>query len=102
MTTEAEWEQNWRDFQEAYKLALVGPALEKYMQTSHFYNLLAKIVVKTGYDFENDQELTGTERESIRQGLRDIEFFSPTFAGRAEVEVRSTDQPQRTPQRVKK
>jgi hypothetical protein len=52
------------------------------MQTNHFYNLLAKIVVKTGYDYENDPELTGTERESIRQGLRDIEFFSPAIKAR--------------------
>ena len=47
------------------------------MKPSHFYYLIAKIVNKTGYDWENDKDLTGTEREAISQGLRDIVFFSP-------------------------
>jgi len=67
------------------------------MQTSHFYNLLAKIIIKTGFDYENDPELTESERSAVRQGLRDLKFFSPSIS---EAWSGSTTKSSGSPERV--
>ena len=51
------------------------------MQTSTFYNLIAKITVLSGFDYENSPRLTDSEREAVRQGLRELQFYSPELIG---------------------
>lgn len=49
------------------------------MRNSELYALVAKLVLKGGYDFERDNDFTADERGYIRQGLNDLAFFQPGF-----------------------
>ena len=63
------------------------------------YYLVAKLVNKYNVDFENDPTFTGFERDVIRQGLRDLVYYSPYQAeGSREVAARSVREPTRKAQ----
>lgn len=53
------------------------------MRNSELYALLAKLVVKGGFDFERDPDFTDDERGFIRQGINDLKFYQPGFAEKA-------------------
>ncbi len=50
------------------------------MRPTDCFYLIAKLVNKYQVDYENDPMFSGLERDIIRQGMRDLVYYSPYSA----------------------
>lgn len=70
------------------------------LKNHQFYYLLAKLVNKGQIDWENDRDFTESEREAIRQGMRDLAYYTPFQATEASVQAGASSQSPRKTHRI--